>query len=161
MALKGTGHIKRVSYWFLAIILLLISGSVMMARTINQYNNLSLQRQDQQLEELSLAVDANIASQLNNIRKDLRYVISRRGFLEAEKQWQQIGDHADLLGRIKENLIMQNPMIHAMLAVHDDEIILSTDGNLCYYFPAGMTQSMLDLLPLGGLIHRAAVFDDW
>lgn len=125
-----------------AVILMIITGSVMLARTINSYNELSLARQDRLLEETALALDANMATQLNNLRENLRYVIGRRGFVEAEKQWQQTGSTEDLLYRMQENLITGHPLVQAMLTVQGDTIVLSTDGNTDYYFPAGMVGAL-------------------
>ena len=120
---------------------MIIAGSVMLAHTINGYNELSLaqqDQQDQQLEETAQALDANMSTQLNNFRENLRYVIGRRGFVEAEKQWQQTGSTEALLYRMQENLITGHPLVQSMLTIQEDTIILSTDGKTGYYFPAGM-----------------------
>lgn len=122
----------------ISAILLIITGVVMLADTFTHYNELSLQRQDTQLENTAVAADASMANQLNSYREELRYVIGRRGFLEAEKQWHETGDATELLNRMQENLIIQNPLIHAMLAVHEDTTILLSTDDQRYFFPDGM-----------------------
>lgn len=156
LLLKRAEHTRWLSRLLLpTVILLIIIGGVMLGHTFNRYNMLSLERQDMRLEETAQALDANMATQLNNLQESLRYVIARRGFVEAEKQWQQTGAAADLLYRMQENLITGDPLVHAMLAVKGNEIILSTDGNVGYYFPAGMDSDLQPCFSGDGTMYLA------
>lgn len=141
--MKQTGTKRRLFYSILiAAILLIITGVIMLADTFTHYNELSLQRQDAQLENMAIVADTSMTNQLNSYREELRYVIGRRGFLEAEKQWHETGDATDLLSRMQENLIIQNPLIHAMLAVQDDAAILLSTDDQHYHFPDGMDSAL-------------------
>lgn len=117
-----------------ASILLVAIGVVMLGQTFTHYNDLSMQRQDDQVQSMAKAADEHIAVQLNNFHEDLVYVLGRRGFKQAEANWAAGGDTADLLFRMQENLIAQNPQIHTLLAIRDEEICLSTNGMLDYSF---------------------------
>ena len=148
---------RRLPYYLMLIsaILLIATGVVMLADTFNQYNALSLQRQDAQLENMAEAADASMATQLSSFREELRYVIGRRGFLEAEKLWHETGDTAELLSRMQENLIASNPLIHNMLAVQGETIFLFSAGDQRYYFPDGMEEALQPCFSGDGRMYLA------
>ena len=83
-----------------------------------------------------------MASQLSSFRDELRYVIGRRGFLEAETLYQQSGDSSELISRMHDNLIAGNPLIRNMLAVHENKIAVTSTGDDSYYFPDGMAGAL-------------------
>lgn len=116
-------------------VLLVISGVLLLLQAFAHYNDLSLQRQDRQLRNMALAADENIDVQLNNFHDNLSYVINRRGFSQAEAVWVEAGESGDLLIRMQENLVTQHSLVHAMLAMQNGEIFLSTNGKTDYYFP--------------------------
>ncbi len=143
-ALKQRSRVPVFSYIMLSIAaLMIVIGSVVLANSFAYYNELSLTRQDHQLVEMAQAADESMATQLSLYRRDLGYVLDRRGFVEAEKQWLLTGDTQALLTRMQENLIAQNPLIHALLVIQDDQVVLSSaaDGT-DYYFPTGMEGSL-------------------
>lgn len=136
--MKGLRHRRTwLNIGLAAAFLLVISGVALLTHTFSDYNELSLQRQDAQLQDMAQAADENIAVQLASFRKDLNYVLGRRGYVQAELQWSQTGDTADLLFRMQENLVAQNALVRAVLAISAGEIFLSTDGSVDYLFPAG------------------------
>ena len=146
--------------WFfylpLTAAVLLIEISVfMLIHTFNHYNNLSLQRQDSQLEGLAKAADAGMASYLESFRDELRYIIGRRGFVTAEKQWHETGNSADLISRMQENLITGNPLIHNLLAVLGEDIFLSSADEQNYYFPDGMDGALRPCFSSDGTMYLA------
>ena len=154
--MKPTHHSHWLFYSMLtAAILLICIGAVMLANTFNHYNELSLQRQDAQLENMAEAADASMATQLGSFREELRYVIGRRGFLEAEDQWHKTGDTAELLTRMQENLIVQNPLIHNMLAMQGETIFLFSAGDQRYYFPDGMEGALRPCFSGDGSMYLA------
>lgn len=137
--MKRNGHTRWPFYILMsAAVWLIIISVIMLARTFNHYNELSLQRQDSQLESMAQTADAGMANYLNDYREELRYVIGRRGFLNAEEQWHQTGDTSALLTRMQENLVTGNPLIHYMLALRENEVFLSSAGDGAFYFPDGM-----------------------
>ena len=154
--MKQTRHSRLLFYPMLtAAILLICIGVIMLANTFNHYNELSLQRQDAQLENMAEAADASMATQLGSFREELRYVIGRRGFLEAESQWHESGDTAGLLSRMQENLIASNPLIHNMLAVQGETIFLFSAGDQHYYFPDGMDGALQPCFSGDGSMYLA------
>jgi len=136
--LKGLKHKRTLRYvLYCTALILVIGGVLMLGRTFTHYNSLFLQRQDQQLQGMVHAADENIAIQLTNLQEDFVYILQRRGFALAEAQWLESGETEDILFRMQENLIAQNPLIQTMLAIREDQILLSTDGVTNYYFPSG------------------------
>lgn len=140
-----------------AAVLMVIISVGMLAYTINHYNELSLQRQDSELENLAQAADAAMSSYLNNFRDELQYVIGRRGFLSAEELWHQTGDTSDLLTRMQENLVTGNPLIHYMLAIQGDEVILASSGDGAFYFPEGMDGTLQPCFTGDGAMYLALI----
>jgi len=136
MSVKHTER-KRLGFFLLlaVAILLMATGVAMLIRIFAHYNELNLDRQDQQLQDMAAASDKSIAIQLDNIGEDLSYVLTRRGFVQAEAQWLESGDSDNLLFRMQENLVGQNPLIQSLLAIRDGRILLSTDGRTDYTFP--------------------------
>lgn len=158
MSLKGLKR-KGLPFYLLLTtsLLLVVSGVVMLARTFTHYNALFLTRQDDQLAEMASAADENIAVQLNNLRADLTYVLGRRGFVLAEETWAGGGGTEDLLFRMQENLVSQNQLIHALLALKDGTIFLSTDGRTDYRFPAGADTALRPCFSPEGTLYLALI----
>ncbi len=142
-----------------AAVLLIVISVWLLARTFRDYNDISLRQQDTQLESMAKAADAGMASYLDDFRDELRYIIGRRGFVNAEKHWHETGDTEDLLGRMQENLLTGNPLIGDLVLVHEDEIGLSANGNTEYYFPDGMEGALQPCFGTDGTMYLA-VFED-
>lgn len=144
-----------VRFLLVTAVLLMIVGMVMLAQTFTHYNSILLTRQDAQLQEMAKAADESIAQQLNNINQDLIYVLNRRGFVEAEDKWASGGNEEDLLFRMQENLVAQNPLIRTILLVQDGEILLSSDGSTDYYFPDSGEGHLLPCIAGDGTLYLA------
>ena len=142
-----------------AAVLLIVISVWLLARTFREYNDMSLRQQDTQLESMAKAADAGMASYLDDFRDELRYIIGRRGFVNAEKHWHETGDAADLLSRMQENLLAGNPLIGDLVLVDGAEIGLSANGNTEYYFPDGMEGSLQPCFAADGTMYLA-VFED-
>ena len=156
--MKTKGYNRQIFYLLLTATIVLIAASViMMQRTFSHHNALSLRRQDSQLENMAQAADAGMASYLSSFRDELRYVINRRGFLNAENAWHESGSTADLLSRMQENLITANPLIHNMLAIQEDKIILASTDSRDYYFPDGMAGSLQPCFSGDGAMYLALI----
>ena len=140
-----------------AVILLILIGITMLWQTFKEYNVLSLRRQDNHLQEMAQAVDAYMTAQLTNLRDNLRYIIDRRKFLEAENRWHTSGSTESILDRMQENLVVGNPLIDSMLAIQGDEIVLSTAGMLNYYFPEGMSSPLSPCFAADGTVYLAII----
>jgi len=142
--MKHRAQVPFFSYVVLSMaIVMIVIGAVVLANSFAHYNELSLARQDSQLVGMAQAADESMAAQLSIYRRDLGYVLGRRGFTEAENLWRLTGDSQALLSRMQENLIAQNPLIHALLVIQDGQVVLSSaqDGT-DYYFPTGMEGSL-------------------
>lgn len=156
--MKGSRCGKRCFFLlFAAAILLVIVGVGMLAQVFTRYNELSMARQDSQLQSMAKAADRSIANLLDNLRTDLSYVLSRRGFAQAEAGWAQGGETDDLRYRMEENLISRNSYIHAMLAIREEEILLSTDGCTDYTFPASRRGSLQPCFAGDGTMYLALI----
>lgn len=156
--MKGSRCGKRCFFLlFAAAILLVIVGVGMLAQVFAHYNELSMARQDSQLQSMAKAADRSIANLLDNLRTDLSYVLSRRGFAQAEAGWAQGGETDDLRYRVEENLISRNSYIHAMLAIREEEILLSTDGCTDYTFPASRRGSLQPCFAGDGTMYLALI----
>ena len=67
--MKRNGHTRWPFYILMsAAVWLIIISVIMLARTFNHYNELSLQRQDSQLERMAQTADAGMANYLNDYR---------------------------------------------------------------------------------------------
>lgn len=140
-----------------AAILLVAVGVVMLGQTFTHYNDLSLQRQDNQVQSAAKAADEHIAVQLNNFYEDLVYVLGRRGFMQAEATWAAGGGADDLIYRMQENLIAQNTQIHALLAIREGEVLLSTNGETNYTFPENREGKLTPCFSREGTMYLALV----
>lgn len=150
-------HRSLVHLLMTAAVFLIIISIIMLVRAFNQYNALSLERQDSQMENMVLATDAMMGSDLSNFRAELCYVIERRGFLNAENTWHETGNPAELLTRMQENLVTGNPMIHNMLAIQGDEIVLASDSSPVYYFPDGVEGTLQPCFTGDGAMYLALI----
>ena len=122
-----------------AAVVLMIAGTLMLVHTITAYNRLSLQRQDSQLQDMAHAADRYIAIQMDTFRESLTNVLERRGFSTAEQQWLDNSDPANLMTRMQEHLLARSDMFHAILAIKDGQILLSTSESIDYIFPQAKT----------------------
>lgn len=158
--MKNKGYRRWPVYLLVtaAVLLAFISVTVLM-RTFNQYYELSLQRQDSQLEKIAQAADVTMANHLRSFREELRYVITRRGFMEAERSWYEESETDDLLGRMQENLISSNPLIHNMVVVRDGEIALIAESGENYTFTRGMAGELKPCFTDDGTMYLA-LFED-
>lgn len=156
IALKSAKRRRFIAYILLSLAILLIVVAVgTLVHTFSKYNALSLSRQDSQLVEIAQAVDTSMHNQLNSLRENLRYVITRRGFLLAEQTWISTGNSEDLLNRMQENLVSSSLMVHAMLAITGENRILSSSANDSYYFPDGMEGTLLPCFGGDGSMYLA------
>ena len=126
---------KNLLYQLAGVILLIGIGMFLIAQGFVRYGQLFLDNQDEQIYYIARSVDRNIASMLEQLEENLRYVVGRRGFVEAQENWRTTGNTEDLLFRLEENLLIQNQMISTMLVVWENEIVLSTDGDMTYELP--------------------------
>ena len=132
---------KMQKIWILAVLavalVLIIAGSVMVARVVSDHQRLILAVQDQQLANLVDSMDSNIRNIIYRCRTGMRFVISRQGFRQAEGTWLETGSTQDLLYRLEESLTYQDSIITAILALDGDSVVLSTDGCTDYEFISG------------------------
>lgn len=140
-----------------AALIMVVGGVLVMTQTFTHYNELSLQRQDDQLEEMARTVDESISMLIGDLREDLDYVLNRRGLEQAEKTWLESSDTEDILFRMNENLVMQSPLIHGMLAFREGTIRLSTTESTEYYFPAGLEGDICPCYAGDGTMYLAVV----
>ena len=123
---------SRFLWAILGSCLLVFAGFVLIGQAFTEFGQIFLRNQDEQLYHLAQAVDRNIDSLLDGYGNNLDYVIGRRGFLEAEAEWLETGREENLLFRMEENIVAQDEMIIAILAIRDGEVALSTDDQTEY-----------------------------
>lgn len=129
---------RRKQRFFLVlglILLLIVTGLGMVYRVFDRYGDILLASEDDQLFRLARSVDRSVESYLNRYGTNLIYVTERRGFHTAEETWRTTGDTAELLYRMEENVLAQDDLIQAVLAIQDGVVILSTGGRTDYRFP--------------------------
>ena len=152
---------KRIVLYLVLLmaVMLLLTGILLMTETFAGYNQLSLDRQDDRLKELAHAIDDSMTWQLNNVQKDMEYVVGRRGFAEAERQWLEKSSIERLENRMEECLVNGNPIIESMLAMYENEILVSTNGRKDYRFLPGMEEHMVLCCDSEGEIYLALLKD--
>ena len=129
---------RRKQRFFLGlslILLLIVTGLGMVYRVFDRYGDILLASEDDQLFRLARSVDRSVESYLNRYGTNLIYVTERRGFHTAEETWRTTGDTAELLYRMEENVLAQDDLIQAVLALQDGAVFLSTGGRTDYRFP--------------------------
>ena len=129
---------RRKQRFFLGlslILLLIVTGLGMVYRVFDRYGDILLASEDDQLFRLARSVDRSVESYLNRYGTNLIYVTERRGFHTAEETWRTTGDTAELLYRMEENVLAQDDLIQAVLALQDGVVFLSTGGRTDYRFP--------------------------
>ena len=129
---------RRKQRFFLVlglILLLIVTGLGMVYRVFDRYGDILLASEDDQLFRLARSVDRSVESYLNRYGTNLIYVTERRGFHTAEETWRTTGDTAELLYRMEENVLAQDDLIQAVLALQDGVVFLSTGGRTDYRFP--------------------------
>lgn len=125
---------KRMAAMVLAAVCL-IWGFSAAGDTFRQLRNRSIAQQQKMLSDVADSVDRSAMGYLQIYRQTLEYITGRRGFAEAEALWAGSGDARELAMRMEENLLSQNMQIQSLLAVADDRVIASTDGNTGYQVP--------------------------
>lgn len=152
---------KRIVLYLVLLmaVMLLLTGILLMTETFAGYNQLSLDRQDDRLKEMAYAIDDSMTWQLNNVQKDMEYVVGRRGFAEAERQWLEQSSTERLEYRMEECLVNGNPIIESMLAMYENEILVSTNGRKDYRFLPGMEEHMVLCCDSEGEIYLALLKD--
>lgn len=129
---------KRSWIFFIGLafsLFLILSGFIMTGRVINQYEEIAVTARDDQLFGLARSVDRSVASYLRRYSENLKYTVERWSFVTAESNWLKNGDHTELLLRMRDNIVLQDELIVALLAARDDAVLLSSDGNTEYAFP--------------------------
>ena len=131
---------KKKKSWIFFIglafsLFLILSGLIMTVRVINQYEEIAVTARDDQLFGLARSVDRSVASYLRRYSENLKYTVERWMFINAESTWLEGGDETDLLLRMKDNIVLQDELIIALLATRDDAVLLSSDGKTDYVFP--------------------------
>ena len=152
---------KRIVLYLVLLmaVMLLLTGILLMTETFAGYNQLSLDRQDDHLKKMAHAIDDSMTWQLNNVQKDMEYVVGRRGFAEAERQWLEQSSTERLEYRMEECLVNGNPIIESMLAMYENEILVSTNGRKDYRFLPGMEEHMVLCCDSEGEIYLALLKD--
>lgn len=125
----------RVWLALAAILLFVGSGMVMIGRVFEQNEEVALQNEDAQLLGLARSVDRSVVSYLSRYASDLTDITGRRDFLEAEEIWLTTGESEALLFRMEEDLAARYQMTHGVLAIREEQILLSTSGSADYHFP--------------------------
>lgn len=128
---------KRTYYPFIvsiAIILLGI-GSIMMLQDIKQYLSYTQSTEAKELLSIARSADRTMDSIFDKNMNELNYVVSRRGFMDAEKQWYENGDAHHLLECMNDNLLKRESTFITMTASFKGKIFLSTNGITDYYIP--------------------------
>lgn len=123
-------------FWSLlcvAVLLVVISG-VATGMIFQQYSNVLIKRQDEQLHRMAQARDRSIAADFENLRKHMTYMMKRQGFLRAEDEWKERGNAQKLLLHLQDNPIAQTETIHTILAIRDGQVELSANGRTDYVF---------------------------
>ena len=143
----------------LMAVLLMMAGVLLMVETFARYNQLALDRQDDHLKKMAHAIDDSMTWQLNNVQRDLEYAVGRRAFAEAEKQWLEQSSTERLEYRMEECLVNGNPIIESMLAMYENEILVSTNGRKDYRFLPGMEEHMVLCCDSEGEIYLALLKD--
>lgn len=110
----------------------LLAGLLVAYHIFAQFRENIISQREEKLSEVADSADRSMIGFLQIYRNTLEYVTGRRGFVEAETIWAQTGETEDLLFRMEENLLNQDMEIKTLLAIDDDGILLSTDGNFQY-----------------------------
>ena len=152
---------KRIVLYLVLLmaVMLLLTGILLMTETFAGYNQLSLDRQDDRLKEMAYAIDDSMTWQLNNVQKDMEYVVGRRGFAEAERQWLEQSSTERLEYRMEECLVNGNPIIESMLAMYENEILVSTNGRKDYRFLPGTGENIVPCYDSDGEMYLALLKD--
>lgn len=108
----------------------------MVSQVISEHQQLILSNQDEQLTNLAYSMDSNINNIVERCRAELQHAVERKDLLAAEQIWRDTGDTDRLLMCMRENLLLQDSVITAMVAISDDKVFLSTDGKTTYTFYA-------------------------
>lgn len=129
---------KRLLAILLACVFL-VAGFFTTYRVFSQFRRSIIDQHEEMLTDTANSVDRSIQGYLRIHRDSLDYVTGRRGFLEAEAAWAETGNVEELMLRMEENLLTQDLRIKSFLAIHDGEVILSTDGDMGYMLPEELT----------------------
>lgn len=108
------------------------AGLLMMVIVFRHSQDTLVDSQDSQLMRTAQSVDNNIIGHFNWYCSDLGYVISRRGFQSAERQWLDGGAPDELLRFLRETPLSRTEMVENMLVVQNGAAVLSTEGETDY-----------------------------
>ena len=129
---------------------LILSGLIMVVRVINRYEDLAVTARDDQLLGLARSVDRSVESYLRRYSENLKYTVERWNFVNAETDYLESGDPQALLSRMRDNIVMRDELIIALLAARGpNEVLLSSHGDTGYSFPplAGWEQGKESIRP--------------
>ena len=117
-------------------IVLVITGGTLLIHELKHYNIVVADNQDSYLLNSVRYVDKNLSIQLETFRTELAYVLNQVGFIRLEETWRTTGESAELVGRLRANLLSEDPSITCILAIINDRIMLSSNGVTNYSLPA-------------------------
>lgn len=103
--------------------------------SVNEYRRENLETKDKSLEYILSSVDSTLTDFNHRYEEELKYVVERKGFVQAEETWIQTGEAEALLERMKENLLTDDSMIESVVAIFRGRLILSTNGKMDYWLP--------------------------
>lgn len=133
---------RRILVALLAVACL-ISGFAMAYRVFSRFRENTISQHQEKLTDIANSVDRSIQGYIRIHRDSLDYVTGRQGFAEAEAMWQETGETEELLWHMEENLLSQDMHIRTFLAIHEGNVLLSTDGDLNYSLPEPLTELFL------------------
>lgn len=122
---------RRFLVLLLAIILIGL-GLVMTQRVFVGFRKSMLAQHEEMIIDIANSVDRSAQGHFYAYGEMLEYIIGRREFMEAEKLWFESGAEGELLFRMRGNLLVEDLQVHAILALRQGEVVLSTDGNTAY-----------------------------
>lgn len=114
---------------------IIILGLILSIQAFQRGQKLTLTSQDSQLMKTAQSVDNDIIGHFNWYSSDFCFLIRRSGLDVYQRAWLTgQDDGSSLVAYLKDSPLLQLRGITAMVAVQDDQAILSTDGRLDYTF---------------------------
>lgn len=133
--MKQPGRAKRRFPVVQVAALFLIVFSLFMAvASFKQYSRAFIQTQRDYLFHLAESVDHNISNLLDRYEDDMAYLSHHSDLTEAVQLWRKTGRRDVFLQPLEESTAVFDESIAAVLVVHRDQVIASTNGKLHYVF---------------------------
>lgn len=108
-------------------LVILILGIIQIHNLFEDVSKETIEERDEQLFSLAYSVDNNLKLKLAEVDSELKYVVKREDFVQAEQALVEDGDTKQIASFFKKSHLFEKPSVHGVVALSGGEQCFSLD----------------------------------